>query len=104
MVHSHPVAVPPTTAPANPAARQTASYVSRMTSATICSSTQRRPSRTASHGDVRRYNSSNAARSPFAKDGAGAQQNGREGEGRTGSGWEGLLRARDHVIVPRPPR
>ena len=57
----------PTAAPANaPAARHTARYVSCMTSATICSSAHRRRSRTAIHGDVRRYSSSNAARSPLA--------------------------------------
>lgn len=43
-----------------------ARYVSCMTSATICSSAQRRRSRTAIHGAVRRYSSSNAARSPVA--------------------------------------
>ncbi|MDQ1047206.1 hypothetical protein QFZ76_005442 [Streptomyces sp. V4I2] len=67
IVHSQPSAEPPTAEPPNaPAARHTARYDSCMTSATICSSEQRRRSRTAIHGDVRRYNSSNAARSPLA--------------------------------------
>ena len=56
-----------TLAPANAAAaRHTARYVSCITSATSSSSEHRRRSRTASQGEVRRYSSSNALRSPRA--------------------------------------
>lgn len=52
-----------------------------MTSATICSSAQRRRSRTAIQGAVRRYNSSNAARSPAATSRTRCSSSGSPGAG-----------------------